>query len=1003
MTPGTFLRLVWPSQGLYCIAHPFKPGDAPNIHKVFTTIKEAIEYVYEQQHARDTFFAVLSLREERVWNPDKTDYKTGQKGAWSTRVHENMLAAKAVFFDLDVGPDAAKYPTQQDALAGLAAFLVTTKLPMPTLVSSGGGVHVYWHFDADVLASDWKALALHMRQLAEALGLKVDPMRTTDVSSVLRVPKTYNWKDRANPRPVETLQEGVVSPVAAFRQLISDALIATGVTPGTPAPPKAAANPLGESNIVFNDFGPSPKLEDVAASCAQVQEILRSQGDASHPFYGALDNTAWYRGMLATIKHVEDGDAWCRKLTDLHPRTNADVDAKLLQLEQYGPARCETLQQYMPWKDAPCRTCRFRNDPSVPNPLVATRRTITAPPPVIQLQAPGMVLQSALVPNPPKPYERLAAGGIAITRKDKDGNETTSLIYANDLYPLRRLVNEEAGTEQQMWHVTLPRVGAKQFTIDAETLYDAKKFCVAIANNGIYPNKADIPALQDYMVAYISQLQKSVDADNQRSHLGWADEYRQFVLPDKILMSDGRVCNSSLNKSALNAAQHIGKKGDLNEQVRLMRFYNHPAYYPNQMVILASLASILFHMTGHHGIVVNCSGEAGASKSTTLYTAASCWGDPILWPINGTNRGATANARTQRIVTNANLPTCVDEITHIPSKEAIDLVMNITQPGHRLRLLTDGSERKQAADSYKSAIMIATANSSLHNLLSTDNAAGTAGSMRVFEMRFTPQHVHTKAEADEFLRQIRLHYGHLGEIFAQFVVQRRAAVEHRLQDMVRDVDTAGKIVSAERYYSAFMACVHVTAEITQAMGLMPYDPPQLLQWALQRQLPYMRGVVHEEYRTPLAILTDYIAQIHGNIAVVDKVTTIGANTGGQHAATSSAWVRNTPHGALLGHYDLRSGVLYLLKQAFKDHCNRVGASSTRILDDLLQPRDAGRIVVDRNKRMTLGSGTEFAKGQAYCFVVDMKHPDVAGVTPVYSVPGGGQSGSPPAGNLSIVK
>lgn len=1044
MTPGKFLRLIWPSTGLYCIAHPFTPqGSNVTVytHKVFPTISEAVTHVHEMQHTADTYFAVLSLKEAQVWDPTKTDYKTGQKGAFAVRIHENMLASKCSFFDLDVGSDKGKYPTQRDALAALIEFLRNTGLPMPTLVSSGGGVHVYWHWATELPAVEWRDVAFHMRQLAEATGLKVDVQRTTDSSSVLRVPDTLNWKDRSNPRPVKVMQEGVVTPTETFKRLVSDALVRYGITPQA-APAKSAppaVSILGEQR--FNDFGPPPTLNELAAACGQVREIIASQGNKAHPHYGQLDNTAWYRGMLNTIGHVENGDDWCRKLTDLHPRTNADIEAKLLQLKQFPPARCQTLQEVMPWKDAPCRSCRFFTDPSVPNPLAASRKSTVAPPPgagetkpassastsatspaspsmpgatptalsapaMAQMIPPSPQLMAAMIPNPPKPYERLKTGQISLTRRNKDDEETVTIILQHDLYPIKRLVNSETGTEQQIWRAMLPRSGSKEFTIDADVLYDARKFSSSMANNGIYPNKADLPALQDYMVAYISQLQKDLDADTQLSHLGWSDGYRQFTMPDAIYFEDGTVKISSLTEGARRASQFIGKRGDMVSQIALLRFYDHPDYLPNQFAILCSFGSILFHATGNHGVVVNMSGESGASKSTTLYTLAGVWGDPALWPINGTNRGATANARSQRVVTNANLPTPVDEITHLPAKEAIDLVMNITQPGHRLRLGTDGQE-KAVGDSYKSAIMISTANSSLHGLLSTDNAAGTAGSMRVFEMKMVAPRVHTKAEADEFLRQIKQHYGHLGPVFVQFVVRHRVAVEARVQAVMREVDIAASIQSSERFWSAVVACAIVAAEITQALGLLTYNADAIRKWAIEVQIPFMRGVVKEEYREPLAVLTDYIAEKHGNIVVIEKATSIGVNTSGQAVAGQTDYPINTPHGALLGHYDMKAGVLYLLKQGFKDHCSRIGASSTRILDELSVPRAiAGqlprKIITNRHARKTLGAGTTLAKGQTWCFVVDMTHPEIGGAMPVVAA-SGGVSTSPPAGNLTVVK
>lgn len=1013
MTPGKFLRLLWPDQGPYCIAHPFKPANSPTTvyaHKVFTTISEAVTHVHEQANLQDVYFAVLSLEQERIWDPEKIDYKTGQKGAWAVRLQSNMAKSKALFFDLDVGKEPTKFDTQADALRALADFLVNTKLPVPTLVSSGGGVHVYWHIAEAVEREECRSMQWHMRQLAEGLGLKVDPQRTTDMSSVLRVPDTYNWKDRNNPRPVTVLggTAGAVTPVAALKQLISDAMIAHSIV-ATNAPVTRAAvphvpNPLGEQ-AAFNDFGPPPTLGELGDACAQVREIVRSQTDPKHPNYGPLDNTAWYRGMLATLKHVEGGDGLCRKLTAIHPRSVADIEAKLLQLERFAPAKCETLQQFMPWKDAPCQGCLHRG--RVPNPFVAARKTTPAPPPgttsqgsvpppppsaaaslttsstaPMQLMAPSLILAQASIPNPPKPYERLKVGGISVTRTDKDGNSTVTVILPHDLYPLKRLVNEGEQREQQVWRVTLPRSGTRDFTIDADVLYDGRKFASALSHNGVYPNKADLPALQDYMVAYISQLQKTLDADAQANHLGWAREYQQFVLPDKTLLADGSVKNSTLSIAAERAAQHIKKAGDANVQRGLQSFYDRPEYIANQFVILSSLASIIFDMTGHHGIVVNCSGDAGASKSTTLYVAAGLWGDPVLWPINGTNRGATANARMQRIATNANLPTCVDEITHMPPREAIDLVMGITQPGHRLRLTTEGVERK-VEDGYKSAIMIATANSSLHSLISQDSAAGTAGSMRVFEIKFPIPNVHTKAEADEFLRQIKLHYGHIGELFAHFVIRNRDAVAKRVHKVMAEIDNDASIKSSERFWSAVIAVVVVTAEICEALKLLPYSAEAIRTWAVEEQVPYMRGIVKEEYRDPLAVLTDYIAEKHGNIVVIDKATAIGANTAGQAVAGDTAFAVKEPHGALLGHYDLKANTLLLMHNAFKEHCSRVGASASKILEELSSGKDP--VVLKRQVRRTLGAGTNLAKGQVWCILVDMNHPEVAGVKPTLAV------------------
>jgi len=1009
LTPGQFLRAVLPDQGHYCLIRPFKPGDKPLIHEVFPSISELASRVYELQETCDIFFACLSLREAEILDHNDIHPETGKPKRY-TRIIPNMLAAKSVFWDLDVGAEADKYDTRQEMFLSFAMFYNAAGLPMPMIVSSGGGTHIYWPLVETLPVDEWRELAWHVRQLGEALGVKLDKTRTVDTTSILRVLGSYNYK-KDERRLVDLVERGdPATPVAEFRARLSDAMIRHGVTPT--APPEKGYNAArvhdqGLGTQTFNDFGPPPTLDDLAQVCGMTREVIRSH---SRPD-GKLPQTAWYNGVVGLLRHVEDGDNWVRKLTEIHPRDVSDVEAKLLQWEGIAPPRCQSLREKMPWGEAPCEGCRFRNDPSVPNPIAAARRGVQAEPPVVSRlvanvpNAPSLGFQAQLIPNPPSPFERVKGGGIAINRKDKDGNDTQVMIYPNDLYPLKRLVNREDGTEQQLWRTVLPRTGPHEFLLDSDALYDSRKFCVAIANNGIYPNKADISALQDYMTAYITQLQKDLDSENQSPHIGWSDDFRQFILPDKTLLADGSVKPTALTKSAERATQFVRKRGTLQKQVDLMHFYNHPEYVANQLAILGSIASVVFHHTGHHGIVVNCSGDPGASKSTTGSAAAALWGDPVLWPINGTNRGATPNARAQRVMTNGNLPTIVDEVTHIPVKDIQDLVMNITQPGHRLRLAQDGSERK-VSDNYKSAIMICTANTSLHTLLSSDNAAGTAGSMRVFEMKFTRQNVHTKAEADEFLRELRENFGWIGEQVALFVIQHQEAVGKRVQHWVRVIDAEAHIDSGERFWSAYIASCLTVGEIANALQLLPYDVDYIHDWSVQQQIPYMRGVVKEEYRDPLAILSDYIAEKQGNIVVIDHSTQIGSNTTGQAVAADTGFARNKPMGALLGHFDLKTGMLYLLKQGFKEYCTRVGASSTRIIDEMNQPRAVGieapaRVVVNRSIRKTLGAGTEYAKGQSWCFAVDTRHPEMSGVSLV-PVAGGGQAPTAPAGQLKAV-
>ncbi len=988
MSPGDFLRAVWPSEGIYCLATPFaipngpRKGQITYSHKTFDTIAAAETFVLNNRANNDIFFAVHTLKEHTRWNPHKTNTKTGEIGATEVRSHANMKASRSFFFDLDVGADPSKYDSAEEAGLELMRFCSVTNLPRPLVVLSGRGLHVYWPLAEALDSEDWRVEAAKLKQLARHHGLKADPMRTTDTSSVLRVVGTVNYKNRADPRSVKPLTSASETGAGIFVAMLDKAVIEAGIEIKAPLKLTTDDADILGSNMEREFTGPPVTLWAVLDACGQMRRLALSKGQYGEP--------EWYNGVIGVGRFVEEGHRRVQQMSEGHPGyTREATEDKLKQHESYrdgktgkplGPTSCAKLAEACgAAHEDICQACPFWG--KVHGPLGAARFKDSAPPPTV-IEMVGVTPVEVELPKAPAPYMRQKGSGISVRAKNANGDEEYNVIYEHDLYPIRRLSNPHQGTEQQVWHASLPRGDEKDFTLDADMLYDPRKFTSAISNQGIYPNRGHVLQLQEYMVAYIKQLQLLVDADAQSNHLGWTDDYSKFVLPDKILSVDGTAKTAQLSMGAQRASLHVHKKGDLNRQVELMDFFNRPQYLPNQFMILAGLGTPIFYATGHHGVIINASGDAGASKSTTLYAAASMWGQPELYPINGTNNGATVRGRNERVTVLANLPVCVDEITHLPVKDAIDLAMSITQPGHRIRLQTDGVERASLG-SYKATIMLSTGNNSLHGLLSTDNAAGTAGSMRVFEILFNKTRCHTKNEADTFLHELKQNYGHFGELFVGYVMPQRMAIEARMREKVKLIDEELGIQASERFWSAGIAEVLVTGEIANSIGLLSYNPLELKEWAYDVQVPHMRGVVREEYSDPLSVVMDYLDAISSNMVVMEK---------SKHATMDITNIQRKPTGALLAHYDIDERMLYVSRKAFKDHCARIGANSRKVLDDLNRSREGGPVVPNTYIKRTLGAGTEYGKGQTWCFSINTAHPEVSGKAELKIHLGGGQSG-----------
>lgn len=145
------------------------------------------------------------------------------------RLGPNVAALKAVWIDLDVGPDKG-YPTVEAALEALKNACVRHPLPTPSaIVFSGGGLHVYWINDTPMTVGEWSQYSEGLRAAGVAQGLKADWQCTIDSVRVLRIPGTLNHKFDP-PRLVKIL---ALSPT---NYVLADALGHIKAAPGTLTP-----------------------------------------------------------------------------------------------------------------------------------------------------------------------------------------------------------------------------------------------------------------------------------------------------------------------------------------------------------------------------------------------------------------------------------------------------------------------------------------------------------------------------------------------------------------------------------------------------------------------------------------------------------------------------------------------------------------------------------------------------------------------------------------------
>jgi Virulence-associated protein E len=300
-----FLRLILPDQGFYAAAikrtgsKGFRPTIfASSIEELWTIIENADRDGY------DTYHACASFKEPRSDPPGTPE---GQKQFGRTK--QNVLGAKAFWLDLDVGPGKT-YKSLDEAVDALAAFCRTLKLPIPIIISSGTGLHVYWPLGIMLDRPKWEHYASGLKNLCVQNQLQADPARTADISSVLRTPGTHNHK--RTPQPLVEcnpeffkLQPYEIGCFQIFASHANERLVSHFEGPlfGLGSPPPYLVNrpsrSLSQRAIEGLTVHAPAYSEGIVERCEQVRELRDKMGCLPEPL--------WY-AALGVLAFCEDGD-----------------------------------------------------------------------------------------------------------------------------------------------------------------------------------------------------------------------------------------------------------------------------------------------------------------------------------------------------------------------------------------------------------------------------------------------------------------------------------------------------------------------------------------------------------------------------------------------------------------------------------------------------------------------------------------------------------------------
>lgn len=928
MTTVDFLRRILPRSGYYVIAR-FVNAKAKPIHQVCASIEEAAQYALNcDSQGVTAFHACASFREAEV----KVKGKNG--GEYSAvRIQTNVKALRSFFLDCDIKPglDMA-FASQEAALDALVEFCGKTLLPIPTAVSSGVGLHLYFTLTDEISKDQWQPVAEGLKALCAHHKFYADPACTSDAARILRPVGTHNRKDPANPRLVEIIHEAPDVDFAEFSSTVTAALRAVGIKPvDTIRKRETAAESVNADFQIKRDW-PASSAHKVADRCQQFRKFRDTKGNIPEPL--------WHASLQLAACTVE-GAALAHEWSSGHPGYDAgETDTKLARVTGMGPTLCRTFESRNP---GGCDGCPFKDKISSPAQLGAVMET--APAPVIETVVGEQTITRELV-NPPAPFRRDDTG---IYMED-DG--VLHRIYEYDCYPTDIVFDEALGYEVTLWRHFLPHDGWKQHAIKSSLLAKPSDFEVAIRDIGIQPLQKQRFLM--YGDSYLRTLRAAQATRQLFKSMGWKKDNEVFVLGDRAYSRDGPMIQAGHSHRVGGFLSAFTQKGTLDDWKALCDIFKAApdALAPHLFMLLIGFAAPLLHLSGRTGFTVSALGKSGNGKSTMGRWIASIYGHPDeTWA----SRETTMNALIERIGAYHSLPAYMDEVTTLEPKALRDLVYMIATGKGKDSLTRDRVPRPTV--NWKT-VLICSTNDSLQAKLQMENQAAEAELMRLLEFEFPKEEFFISMADDVIHDVLNNNYGVAGGVYIEYVIKNQASIIPRIEQAIRDTRVALDMDAKERFWIWAAALALLGGRLAVEAGVLDVDPDSVLPW-LYKETGRMREDIQMSQLSATEVLGQFLdLHIGERLVMASKVNADFAATGSK-----------PNRGALSQRYERDIEKLWIDKHRIETWLKRNHFNHKQIRDELM----AQGVLENYRDMKKLGAFTDLAGKSVACWRIAMNH------------------------------
>lgn len=846
------------------------------------------------------------------------------------RYAANAHSLKSFFLDIDCG-EGKPYADQQAGVVALQDFCRSTKLPRPTIVRSGRGVHVYWILNAAISRDEWKPRAEQLKQLCVDHGLEADPAVTSDPARILRVPGTKHLKDANNPLPVELVYMAPMVSVETMMDKLTPTEDVLAVLDKAafkrPMDPTTLAL-LGNNQSRFNTIMKSK-------GCPQLTYIFKQQATIEEPLW---------RAGLSIAHHCVDREEGIHKLSRHHPDYNAEETERKAG-ETKGPYTCASFKKLNP---NGCEGCTKK----ITSPIQLGREIVEATEEDnvvesfdIETKAP----QTYVIPSYPQPYFRGKTGGIYID-VDED-SDVDPMIYPYDFYVVKRMTDPDMG-EVILCRLHLPQDGVREFIMPLQSVMSKDRFIGDVARHGITVLAKQQDRLMSYIGKWVTHLQTTTKAEIAHKQFGWLENRSAIIVGDREIRATETVYSPPSN-TTLPLVHMFQPKGDFHIWKDVINAYAREGMQQRAFGFFMGFGSLLMPFTNLNGFLLNLmSRESGSGKTTVLQAINSIYGRPSDLLLSAKD---TYNHRMQRLGTMQNLCATIDEITNLPPEVMSNLCYDVTSGRGKNRMKSQ--ENVERLNHAKWALgVVSSSNRSVPDSLLSIKTFPEGELMRILEMNIKPDTVMDATWSKRHFNRLADNYGHAIQPFSEALVAQLPGAMEMLNRIQERIDAAANIKSTERFWSAMAAIAITAGTIAKNLGL--HDIP------IQPVFEYSIQLIKESRQNNREAMFDmddflgaFLQKNYQQTLVINHLK--DARTGLEHGPLKE------PHGALNVRYEPDTKLLYVVVRSYREECARSYVN----MDESLQPyRKSGALVDIKKKRMTAGTvAATAAPTRALCF------------------------------------